>query len=131
MKVYFITQKDMGDHVILKPRIPESAPDYEGNIPRICVSPSILGALSSIGRHIYIGCYTYVYVCELDESELIQAPSSVNDADMTGEFWILIEKEFKIYKTLKITDEDSFIVDEDKEIEICNFKFELIKEISR
>lgn len=129
MKVYFVTQRFMGNSILLKPRVPESAPEYEGDIPRICVSPSILGALSSIGRHIFLGSYTYVYVCELDESELIQAPSSVNDADMTGEFWILIEKEFKLYKTLKIISEDSFIIDKEKEIEICNFKFEMVKEI--
>lgn len=29
MKVYFVTQKDMGKNVILKPRVPESAPDYK------------------------------------------------------------------------------------------------------
>lgn len=72
MIVYFITQKDFGISTILKPRIPESSPKYEGIIPRICVSTSILGALSSIGNNLNLECNTYIYKCDLDESEIIQ-----------------------------------------------------------
>lgn len=128
MKVYFITQKYMGDSVILKPKLPESAPDYEGNIPRICVSTSILGALSSIGRNVYLIIDTYIYICDLDESELIQPGYNVPDVDMTGELWILIEKEFTLHKIIKLTRADSFCIDEEKETEIFNFKFKIIKE---
>ena len=32
MRVYFITQNDLGLSVTLKPRIPESSPEYEGRI---------------------------------------------------------------------------------------------------
>ena len=72
MRVYFITQKDLGPSVILKPRIPESSPEYEGRIQRICVSSSILGALSSIGNNLGLECNTYIYKCDLDESEIIK-----------------------------------------------------------
>ena len=126
MKVYFVTQKNMGEFTILKPRKPESAPDYEGNQPRICVSTSILGALSSIGRNLYLGCHTYIYVCELDESEMIQPSNNINDIDMTGELWILIEKEFKLHKTIKLNSVNSFSIDDEKGTEIYNFEFDIV-----
>ena len=101
MKVYFVTQKDMGKNVILKPRVPESASDHEGHVSRICVSSSILGCLSSIGGNLCLGCNTYIYSCDADESELIQV-SNINDVDMTGELWILINKEFTLHKIIKL-----------------------------
>lgn len=123
MKVYFITQKNMGKSVILKPRRPESSPDHEGDIPRICVSSSILGALSSIGYNLGLNCNTYIYVCDLDESELIQPGYNVTDVDMTGEMWILIEKEFTLHKIIKLISNDSFIIDDG--IIVNNFRFML------
>ena len=123
MIVYFITQKNMGKSTILKPKIPESAPEYEGIIPRICVSTSILGALSSIGKNLSLGCNTYIYKCDLDESELIQPGANINDVDMTGELWILIQKEFILYKIIKLKNVHSFCIDQDKEIDIFNFEF--------
>lgn len=128
MKVYFITQKYMEESVILKPKKPESAPSYEGDIPRICVSASILGALSSIGRNMCLGCNTYIYTCDLDESELIQPGFNVPDVDMTGEMWILIEKEFTLHKIIKLWNSDTFCIDVEKETDIYNFNFEIIKE---
>lgn len=126
MKVYFVTQKNMGECVILKPRKPKSAPDYESNQPRICVSTSILGALSSIGRNLYLECHTYIYVCELDSSEIIQPNYNVKDIDMTGELWILTEKEFILYKTIKLNSVNSFFIDDEKETEIYNFEFDIV-----
>ncbi len=126
MIVYFVTQKNLGESVILKPRCPESAPEYEGNQPRICVSPSILGALSSVGKNLGLECNTYVYMCDLDESEIIQPGYNVNDVDMTGEMWILIEKKFELYKILKLVSTSSFCIDEIKETEVFNFKFDIV-----
>lgn len=127
MRVYFITQKDLGPSVILKPRIPESSPEYEGRIQRICVSTSILGALSSIGNNLGLACDTFIYKCDLDESEIIQPGNNVNDVDMTGELWILIEKEFKLHKIIKLREVQSFCIDKENDTDIFNFKFDIIK----
>lgn len=127
MKVYFITQKDLGPSVILKPKIPESSPEYEGRIQRICVSTSILGALSSIGNNLRLACNTFIYKCDLDESEIIQPGNNVNDVDMTGELWILIEKEFKLHKIIKLREVQSFCIDKENDTDIFNFKFDIIK----
>jgi len=126
MKAYFVTQKNMGKCVVLKPRKPETAPDYEGPEQRICVSSSILGALSSIGRNLGLGCYTYVYMCKLDESEIIQ-PNTVNDVDMTGEMWILNETGFVLHKIIKLNSVNSFCIDTEKDTEIYNFEFEIVQ----
>ena len=123
MRVYFVTQKDMGLSVLLEPRKPESAPLSEGEIARICVSNSILGALSSVGGNLCLGCNTYIYSCDLDESELIQPGLHVNDVDYTGELWILIKKEFTLYKIIKLNDVNSFYIDREKEIKIYHFVF--------
>lgn len=50
MTQYFhISKKDLGDKVVLKPKIPESAlPSKEGNIPRICVCPKIYNCIEAI-----------------------------------------------------------------------------------
>ena len=127
MRVYFITQKDLGPSVILKPRIPESSPEYEGRIQRICVSTSILGALSSIGNNLGLACDTFIYKCDLDKSEIIQPGNNVNDVDMTGELWILIEKEFKLHKIIKLREVQSFCIDKENDTDIFNFKFDIIK----
>ena len=127
MRVYFVTQKDFGSSVILKPKIPESSPEYEGRIQRICVSTSILGALSSIGNNLGLECNTYIYKCDLDESEIIQPGNNVNDVDMTGELWILIEKEFKLHKIIKLREVQSFCINKENDTDIFNFKFDIIK----
>ena len=127
MRVYFITQNDLGLSVILKPRIPESSPEYEGRIQRICVSTSILGALSSIGNNLGLECNTFIYKCDLDESEIIQPGNNINDVDMTGELWILIEKEFKLHKIIKLREVQSFCIDKENDTDIFNFKFDIIE----
>ena len=127
MRVYFITQNDLGLSVTLKSRIPESSPEYEGRIQRICVSTSILGALSSIGNNLGLECNTFIYKCDLDESEIIQPGNNVNDVDMTGELWSLIEKEFKLHKIIKLREVQSFCIDKENDTDIFNFKFDIIK----
>lgn len=50
MAQYFhISKKDLGEKIILKPKIPESAIlSKEGNIPRICVCPKIYNCIEGI-----------------------------------------------------------------------------------
>lgn len=49
---YHISSKDHGENFKFKPRIPRSSLiSKEGNIPRICVSPSIYYCLCSIAGH--------------------------------------------------------------------------------
>lgn len=122
MIVYFVTQKNMGSEVTLIPRIPKSSLKDEGDIPRICVSTSILGALSSIGRNICFGCSTFVYSCDANFDEIIQ-PNNVHDVDYTGELWILSPKKFTLWKTLELEKVHSFTVDDTNEIEISQFEF--------
>lgn len=130
MKVYFVTQKNMGQSVILHPRKPESSPEYEGDIPRICVSNSILGALSSIGRNLDLGCNTYIYTCDLPEEEIIQPGDFINDIDFTGELWILIKKEFTLHKIIKLKKVSSFLIDKNKKTDIFNYEFDIIEKYS-
>ena len=67
-----------------------------------------------------------VQVCELDESEIIQPGYNINDVDMTGELWILIEKEFRLHKTIKLNSVNSFSIDDENETEIHNFEFNVV-----
>ena len=127
MRVYFVTQKDFGSSVILKPKIPESSPEYEGKIERICVSTSILGALSSIGNHLGLECNTYIYKCDIEEAKLIQPVNNVNDADMTGELWILVQEKFTLHKIIKLKNVNSFRIDRERETDVFNFEFDVIK----
>lgn len=76
-------------------------------------------------------CNTYIYSCDLDESEIIQV-NTINDIDMTGELWILIEKEFILHKIIKIKNIDSFIPDPDNNeyVVVYNCKFDIIEDFS-
>ena len=122
MLVYFVTQKEMRDKVVLKPRLPLSAEEKEGFVPRICVSTSILGALSSIGRNLYLNCDTYVYFSDVPCSDIVQpSEENIDDIAYTGELWLLKETEFILYKTIRLISKNSFSIDND--IEINNFKF--------
>lgn len=50
---YHLSKTDLGQDVILKPKVPESSViSKEGNIPRVCVSNSLLLCLRSI-----VGCH--------------------------------------------------------------------------
>ena len=49
MHVYHISMKDLGDEIILEPKIPDIVAFGEDeHTKRICVSPSILGCLRSV-----------------------------------------------------------------------------------
>lgn len=103
MKVYFITQKFMGEIMTLTPRVPKSSPNVEGNKPRICVSTSILGALCSISPNLSIECNTYIYSTDIDASKLYQPIHEVADIDYTGEMWILESETFYLHKVIRIS----------------------------
>ena len=122
MIVYFVTQKDMGEIILLKPKIPKSASKEEGIIKRICVSTSILGALSSIGRNLYLGCVTYIYKADIEIKDIFQPNDFVDDIDCTGELWLMKNTEFILHKKIKLLEIESFLLDSDKEI--YNYKFE-------
>ena len=102
MKVYFITQKDIGEVITLEPRIPKFSSKKEGKTPRICVSMSILGALCSISPNLYLKCNTYIYTADVDIDELYQPNKEVSDTDMTGELWILKPKTFYLHKVIHL-----------------------------
>lgn len=102
MKVYFITQKSMGEIVTLEPRIPDSAWD-EGIDRKICVSMSILGALCSIGPNLDLNRDTYIYITDVNTNEIYQPNKEVSDIDMTGELWILKPKVFHLHKVIRLT----------------------------
>lgn len=56
---YHISKFDLGEQVVFKPKVPESALEsMEGNIPRVCVSDSIyncLRAITSNTKHLKVG----------------------------------------------------------------------------
>ena len=108
MFVFFITQKYMGEKVLLKPRTPETAPKSEGKEPIICVPTSILGALSSIGENLYLDCCTYIYCANISADDNISQPIHIGDYDFTGELWLQNEKQFSLYETIRIEDENDF-----------------------
>lgn len=46
---YHLSKKDHGSDFLFKPRVPESSViDFEGDIPRVCVTPRIIACLHSI-----------------------------------------------------------------------------------
>ena len=130
MYLYFVTQKDFNnDFIILNPRIPKTIGDDEEAItPRICMSTSILGAMSSICKNLNYGCKTFIYKLEISNDEMnddtyIHYPTEneVPDAFYTGEVWVLKSVQLKLFKTLKITNIN--IHDVNENISIGNFIF--------
>lgn len=128
MRVYFITQKFMGEIATLEPRIPDSAWN-EGTDKRICVSTSILGALSSIGANLGLECNTYIYCTDIDPSILFQPNGIVSDIDMTGELWIMKPEVFYLHKVIRLSSSNRIRVfshletNEDKIVDVFNFEF--------
>ena len=95
MNVFFVT-KDYKEKLIeLNPKIPKSIMKIEDSItPRICVSSSLNGYLSSIDG---LCNYDKLYVYETNVSDIYQpTESQVPDAFLTGELWILEKCKFNI-----------------------------------
>ena len=72
------------------------------------MSTSILGALSSIGENLYLDCCTYIYCANISADDNISQPIHIGDYDFTGELWLQNEKQFSLYETIRIEDENDF-----------------------
>ena len=82
---YFVTSKDMGDKIRLKPRVPRSA-SKESRYLRICVSPTAahcIAALDITGNPIRKFVYRTVR-----KAKAIYASEWVSDASITEEHWL-------------------------------------------
>ena len=105
MHVYHISMKDLGDEIILEPKIPDIvAFGEDDHTKRICVSPSILGCLRSVQP---INQYTpqeglnekkpeitrakfYLYEAKVKCKNLYQpTKQEVPDVYVTNEFWVM------------------------------------------
>lgn len=87
MILYHVSKDPHISETVVYPRIPTYRMEGEDQlIPRICVSPSILGCLSAVDQ-LEVGDAVYIYTCE---SNNIFQPScqQVADQHLTGEVWI-------------------------------------------
>lgn len=110
MKVYHISRKDLGDSIVLIPRIPTHRAHGENStIPRICCTPSIYNCLIAMEATADLNdkdiTNLYVYCADVDPLIICQPElDEVPDAFYTNELWILQQQRF--YKecnaTLKI-----------------------------
>lgn len=64
---YHISKKDLGVNVKFTPRVPDSAlVSIEGNIPRVCVSSSLLGCIRGICGTNKVTVSDIIYGCKKD-----------------------------------------------------------------
>lgn len=122
--MYHITDKKLeGSELLFEPRIPESKMMNENKeIPRICFSNTIQGALDSIrghrleemmkhcknlGREIILHVYSpkIVNPSSFISNEKIIKNKYVKDASYTGECWITEKVWLKHIKTIEISNE--------------------------
>jgi hypothetical protein len=99
---YFVSSTNF-DNEILHPRIPENRMKNENSIKeRICVSKSINGCLSALGK-LEFDEILYVHTCQADSRNVMQ-PSiqDVEDSPLTGEEWIITSTQMKLFMKIKI-----------------------------
>ena len=106
MKLYHISRQDLGESVILTPKIPKHKAFGENNsLPRICCAPSVYNCLISIEAAADIennAINLYVYSTEANSSMVYYPePDEVPDVFYTNEVWLLGECEF--YKEYNAT----------------------------
>lgn len=102
MTLYFLTDKDMGNNVLLHPRIPDTAPEgYEDTITeRICCSPSITGCINSTEVVFGLpkdgkGKDFYLYGSNVPVEKIYQPNiDQVHDTWRHAEFWVTEEQSF-------------------------------------
>lgn len=101
--LYFITAKDFGGIVTLKPRVPTSVSVGEDKVtPRISLSWSIVGAIKGITR-IKIEDKPYFVYQLTNEPELYEPDDTeVPDVMETDEIWALSPVELKRVLEIKI-----------------------------
>lgn len=96
MYLYHISKKDLGDQILLTPRIPKHKDKYEDSTtPRVCCCPTIPGCIHAIPDFIFDGQSTtitntlYVYGAHIPVEYIIQPGyTMVSDAWFTGELWV-------------------------------------------
>lgn len=99
---YHISKKDLGQTVKLKPRVPSSSlVSREGNIPRICVTPSLYLCALSIVSFKPVGVRDLLIEYREEETDNIISPvvyytdetpylpPRVSDFRLTKEHWFL------------------------------------------
>lgn len=96
MKSYHISKTDLGELVILTPKVPTSFNKvYECSVTnRVCFSPSIIQCMIAIGGSDSIGVFLEDYyklernpVIYVTESHELITPIQVGDFSLTGELW--------------------------------------------
>lgn len=96
MYLYHISKKDLGDQILLTPRIPKHKDKYEDNItPRVCCCPTVPGCIHAIpdfifnGKDVTISSLLYVYGAHIPVEHIIQPGyTMISDAWFTGELWV-------------------------------------------
>lgn len=107
--MHFFATKKLLENTKLYPRIPETCSNKENStIPRICVSKSIIGAISSTYLHMdsQTGDCIYVYACNPDPADVMQpGPDLAPDGYLHGEEWILSPIGMDLYEVFKVEKE--------------------------
>lgn len=102
IKYYFASLKNF-DNQILYPRVPKSKYNSEdGKTKRICVSQSIDGCLTAVGKFA-IGDIVFIHECE-SNSVIQPTLNQVEDRCFTGEQWILDPVQIKLFMKVEITE---------------------------
>lgn len=103
--MYFITDQNFGNKVILEPRIPNNyftRNNIEDNhTPRICCADTIDGALVGLAKNIS-GQILYVYQPVGNFQVTIPTNDQVPGASKYREYWITSKTEFEYIKTILV-----------------------------
>lgn len=125
IRLYFVTDKYFGSEMELSPRIPETRQEEEDSqVERICVSSSILGALSATCQCINLNQPTYIYYTDVNlNSQKVMQPTQkqVYDAPYTGEFWLLSKTKFNLLKMIEVQKFIPIVIN-NTQSNICEFK---------
>ena len=104
MRFFHISDNSELDEVLIEPRVPETIMRHENYwTPRICVSPSINGCLTALQRY-KEGDVLCVYEC-FSKNYYQPTEEEVEDAPLTGEFWIVKPVVFRYFMTIRLTKE--------------------------
>lgn len=114
--LYFLTDKDMGNEVVLQPRIPETAPGLEDRVTkRICCSPSITGCINSTEAAFRLtdenvsGKDFWLYSANVPVDIVYQPNiSQVADTWQHGEFWVTEECKFFLFGKYRLSKQYDF-----------------------
>lgn len=101
MIFYHVSKDPHISETVVYPRIPTYRMEGEDqSVPRICVSPSILGCLNAVDQ-LEVNGVVYIYTCE---SNVFCQPScqQVADQHLTGEMWITEAVKIEYYQQIII-----------------------------